>query len=148
MNDKEERRDGRRSSGDRSKRPERGGQRPKAGASAEADKPRQDRKPSGGPRIEARQDRGGAESKERQEQLSKGQKGKRQDPRQQPAAAAAAQTHPRGGNRHRKAHTNQPAQTIQPRGKTIIKPVQPEVVPNSFLGIFKKIFALFFGKKK
>jgi ATP-dependent RNA helicase RhlB len=151
MNDKEERRDGRRSSGDRSKRPDRGGQRSKAGASADGDKPRQERKPSGGPRIEARQDRGGAEGKG-QEQAQKAQKGKRQDQRQQPAAAAAAgaATHPRGGNRHRKAHTNpnQQTPTIQPRGKTIIKPVQPEVVPNSFLGIFKKIFAIFFGKKK
>ncbi len=146
MNDKEERRDGRR--GDRSKRPERGGQKPKAGASAQGERPKQDRKPSGGPRIEARQDRGGAEGKP-SDQNAKGQKGKRQDPRQQPAAAAAgAATHPRGGNRHRKAHTNQPTQTIQPRGKTIIKPVKPEVVPNSFLGIFKKIFAIFFGKKK
>jgi ATP-dependent RNA helicase RhlB len=149
MNDKEERRDGRRG-GDRSKRPDRGGQKSKAGATAHGDKPKQERKPSGGPRIEARQDRGGAEGKG-QEQQQKGQKGKRQDPRQQPAAAAAgAGAHPRGGNRHRKAHTNpnQPAPTIQPRGKTIIKPVQPEVVPNSFLGIFKKIFAIFFGKKK
>jgi ATP-dependent RNA helicase RhlB len=149
MNEKEERRDGRR--GDRSKRPDRDrdrGQKPKAGASAQGEKPRHERKPSGGPRIEARQDRGGAEGKERQEH-PKGPKGKRQEPRQQPAAAAAgAQTHPRGGNRHRKAHTQQPSQTIQPRGKTIIKPVQPEVVPNSFLGIFKKIFAIFFGKKK
>ncbi|HET9238419.1 MAG TPA: DEAD/DEAH box helicase [Oligoflexus sp.] len=150
MNDKEERRDGRRG-GDRSKRPDRGG--PKAGASAQGDKPKHERKPSGGPRIEARQDRGGAEGKG-QEQQPKGQKGKRQDARQQPAAAVAAPagaaTHPRGGNRHRKAHTNpnQPTPTIQPRGKTIIKPVQPEVVPNSFLGIFKKIFAIFFGKKK
>jgi ATP-dependent RNA helicase RhlB len=147
MNDKEERRDGRRGGGDRSKRPDRG---QKPGASAQGEKPKHERKPSGGPRIEARQDRGGAEGKDRQEQQPKGQKGKRQDVRQQPAAAAAAgtPTHPRGGNRHRKAHTNQPTQTIQPRGKTIIKPVQPEVVPNSFLGIFKKIFAIFFGKRK
>ncbi|MDQ3235893.1 MAG: hypothetical protein M3Q07_29135, partial [Pseudobdellovibrionaceae bacterium] len=155
MNDKEERRDGRR--GDRSKRPDR--DRNKAGASADGEKPRPERKPSGGPRIEARQDRGGAEGKERQDQPKQAPKGKRQDPRQQPAAAATAAaatagtpSHPRGGNRHRKAHTNpgnQPVQTIQPRGKTIIKPVQPEpAVPNSFLGIFKKIFAIFFGKKK
>jgi ATP-dependent RNA helicase RhlB len=144
MNEKEDRRDGRR--GDRSKRPERGGHKGKAGASAQGEAPRQERRPSGGPRIEARQDRGGAEGKD---QHQKGPKGKRHEPRQQPAAAAAgAQTHPRGGNRHRKAHTQQPPQTIQPRGKTIIKPVQPEVVPNSFLGIFKKIFAIFFGKKK
>ncbi|WP_218109801.1 DEAD/DEAH box helicase [Oligoflexus tunisiensis] len=142
MNEKEDRRDGRR--GDRSKRPERGSH--KSGASAQGDAPRPERKPSGGPRIEARQDRGGAEVKD---QHPKGPKGKRHEPRQQPAAAAAgAPTHPRGGNRHRKAHTQQPPQTIQPRGKTIIKPVQPEVVPNSFMGIFKKIFAIFFGKKK
>jgi ATP-dependent RNA helicase RhlB len=150
MNDKEERRDGRRG-GDRSKRPDRDrdrdrGPKQKAGASAQGEKPKHERKPSGGPRIEARQDRGGAvEGKERQDQ--KGPKGKRQEPRQPAAAAAGAQT-PRGGNRHRKAHTQQAPQTIQPRGKTIIKPVQPEVVPNSFLGIFKKIFAIFFGKKK
>jgi ATP-dependent RNA helicase RhlB len=140
MNEKEERRDGRR--GDRSKRPDRN-QKSKPGASAQDEKPRQERKPSGGPRIEARQDRGGAESKDRSTQG----KGKRQDPRQQPAAAAPAQGQ-RGGNRHRKAHTNQPVQAIQPRGKTIIKPRQPEVVPNSFFGIIKKIFAIIFGRKK
>ncbi len=141
MNDKEERRGG------RSDKPRTAGRSLKPNDPAtrsgaqQGDKPKPERKP-GGPRIEARQDKG--EAKERTDSK---QPGKGRGPRQEQAAAAATQDRqPR--NRHRKAHTNQPSQAIQPRGKTIIKPRQPEVVPNSFFGIIKRIFAVIFGRKK
>ncbi len=143
MNEKEDRRGDRRN--DKPRTPGRSLKPATRDEGQPGDLPKQERKPSGGPRIEARTDRG--EAKDRPDQKAgKGKRPERGQSKEPVAAAAAGQAQPR--NRHRKAHTNQPVPTIQPRGKTIIKPRQPEVVPNSFFGIIKRIFAVIFGRKK
>ncbi|MCX6130885.1 MAG: DEAD/DEAH box helicase [Proteobacteria bacterium] len=155
MNEKEDRRGDRR--GEKPRGSNRGGPRPHGQAEQErsggqhgGDRPRPARKP-GDRIIEARSDRSLDKSADQSDQQRPG-KGRRPErqPRTEPVAAAQAQGQSR--NRHRKAHT-QPGVIIgangsQARGKTIIKPRQPEVVPYSFFGIFKKLFAIFFGKKK